>query len=124
MRYKVLSTWPGLALLLLNVGLFVTSFIFLKSYDASPCVTHDYSSYLLGNNNVPGSFYVMIHAALIEIFGLYSLVLVISSFMLKIVFVLGYALAPLKQLTFNKKLNRVPEDLKYIRKRVSINISQ
>jgi len=66
----------------------------------------------------------MIHATLIEIFGLYSIVLVVSSFLLKIVFVLGYALAPLKQLSFKKKLNKVPEDLKYIRKRVSINISQ
>ena len=105
------------------MGLFVTSFVFLKSYDASPCVTNDYSSYLLGNNNVPGSFYVMIHATLIEIFGLYSLVLVISSFILKIVFVLGYALAPLRQLAFKKKVHKVPEDLKYIRKRVSINIT-
>lgn len=122
-RFKVVSSWPGMAVLLLNTALFVTSFVFLKDYNSSPCVSNDYSSYLLGNNNIPGSFYVMVHATLIEAFGIYSIFTVVASFILKLIFVLGYALLPLRQLAFKKKLNKVPEELKYIRKRVSINLS-
>jgi len=123
-RYKVVSSWPGVAVFLLNTALFVTSFIFLKSYNHSPCVSTDYSSYLFGGDNIPGSFYIMVHATLIEIFGIFSIFNVVASFLLKIYNVLGYVIFPLKNLAFKKKLNKVPEDLKYIRKRVSINLSQ
>ena len=123
MRYRVLTTYPGVALLVLNMGLFLTSFTFLRDYDTSPCVAGDLVNYMLGKNNVPGSFYVMIHAALIEVIGLFTIIQVVASFLLKLVFALGFALCPIKQVNLKKKLNTVPEDLKYIRKRVSLNIS-
>lgn len=92
----MVGSWPGLAVLLLNTALFVTSFIFLKDYNHSPCVSNDYSSYLFGGDNIPGSFYIMVHATLIEIFGIFTIFNVVVSFLLKIVFVLGYALCPLR----------------------------
>ena len=79
---------PGTLLLVINLMIFYWSFRFMEAYNTSMCTKKQ--------NLMPGSYFVMIHAQLEQLIGLFAAFLFFSAFLMKMIGLFSFLICPRK----------------------------